>query len=100
MTELQLARLYGRAVINRWEIPNEKKGEVMASLIDIATNGTEESSRIAAARAIIAAESQNQKDEHAKIDEFKERVLAIAQRCGIDVDLLRISETTQDGSGD
>jgi len=71
----------------------------MESLIDIATGGIEESSRIAAARAIIAAEAQNQKDEHAKIDEFKQRVLAIAQRCGIDADILRIGETAEGDPG-
>ena len=97
MTELQEARLLGRAIRARWAIPDTIKAEVITELARIATEGLEESSRIAASRAIIAAEGQNQRDEMAEADDFKQRVLAIAQRCGVRVDLLGIGEAAGGG---
>ncbi|MBZ4251982.1 hypothetical protein LAJ57_13860, partial [Streptococcus pneumoniae] len=71
MTELQEARLLGRAIRSRWNVPLETKQDVMDTLADICVNGRDESSRIAAAKAIIAAESQNQKEEHLEANEFR-----------------------------
>lgn len=97
MTELQEARLLSRAITSRWEIPADVRSAVVQTLMEIACTGVEDSARIAACRALIAAEGQNQKDEHAKIDEFRNRVLTIAQRCGIDVNLLGTSQAAVRG---
>lgn len=82
MTELQEARLLGRAIRSRWNIPEAEKANVMDSLLHLATNGAEESTRIAAAKAIIAAEAQNQKDEHAQADALRRKLLELAIEYG------------------
>ena len=91
MTELQTARLYGRAV-RRWDVPDKEKAGVLETLFELAQNGIEESTRIAACRAIIAAESQNQKDEHKIVDvhiqQEHARLDEVASELGIEVDFI------------
>ena len=85
MTELQEARLLGRAIRGRWNIPESVKSDTIATLHHIAENGTEESARIAACRAIIAAEAQNQRDEHSEANELKLRIIQIAHQLGVNL---------------
>ena len=99
MTETQEARLIGRAIRSRWPIPDNIKAGVIAELARIATTGEKEASRVAASRAIIAAEAQNQSDEQSEAEDFRRRVLEIAQRCGVRVDLLGVGEAAGGGPG-
>ena len=46
----------------------------------------------------MAAESQNQEDEHKELDEFSNRVLELANRLGVDISAFRIGEATAEGA--
>lgn len=61
------------------------KSDTIATLHEIAEHGAEESARIAACRAIIAAEGQNQRDEHSEANDLKLRILQIANQLGVDL---------------
>lgn len=103
MTELQHARLLGRAV-RRWPVPEHEKLRVMETLFELASNGVEESTRIAACRTIIAAEAQNQSDEHKLVDvrikQEHARLDAIAAELGIDRGLIESAERQAGGCDD
>ena len=85
LTQRQDARLYHRAIKERWDIPENVKQDVIAELHEIAINGFEQSSRIAACRAILMAEGQNQRDQISGVDEFARKVLELADRFGIEL---------------
>jgi hypothetical protein len=68
LTPKQEARLYGRAIKSRWDITDDVKATVLDSLVSIASHGEKESARVAAAKALISAEQQNQIDEHKIVD--------------------------------
>ncbi len=55
-----------RAIQQRWPISQEQRGQIVARLLDV-LNDPEASRRefLAASKALIAAEAQNQKDDHA-----------------------------------
>lgn len=80
-------RLYGRAV-KRWDLSDEVKVAIVSQMSEVLKESEDPKYKIGAAKVLLAAEAQNQKDEHAKVDEFNQRLLAIAQRCGIDINLL------------
>jgi len=88
-----------KAFEQRWPIePMHKKAIVHRLLRIIADPQSSPREITAAAKALIAAEKQNQDDEHAKVDEFNERILSIARRCGVNVDLLGFGEGTAGGA--
>lgn len=103
MTELQEARLLGRAIRKRWDIPDNEKANVMDSLLNLAVNGIEESTKIAAARAIIAAEGQNQADEHKfaelQVEQRNAELDAIASDLGLDKGFIE-AVARETGTGD
>lgn len=92
MTPKQEARLYGRAIKSRWPVSDEVKVDVVETLWGIATMGEKESARVAACNSLMAAESQNQRDEHKVVDigiqERNAGLDAIATDLGIAPDLI------------
>ena len=82
MTELQEARLLGRAINSRWDIPPDEKRSVIQTLLRIAESGEKESARVAACRALIAAEQQNQNDEKDDLQGLKAKLLELALEFG------------------
>ena len=85
MTPKQEARLIGRAIKSRWPVRDEIKVDVIETLHQIAETGDKESTRVAACNALLAAESQNQKDEHSNLNDLRERIFEIATQFGIDL---------------
>ena len=93
MTPKQEARLYGRAIKSRWDVPAEAKAAVVNTLLEIAQSAEcKESARVSACNGLIAAEAQNQRDEHKVVDiELAKRnseLDAIAADLGIDPRLI------------
>lgn len=83
------------AINNRWEIPAETKANVMQRMGDM-LNDPEPRNQIAAAKVIVAAESQNQKDDHSEAMQLASQVNELlSQR--IDA---ATSEPSRDGIGD
>ncbi len=76
-------RLLGTAIRNRWLTESQKPDAMKA--IQAGLNSADERVRQTAVKNLIAMEAQNQKDQHAEIKDFAERVLAIAIELGIDV---------------
>ena len=103
MTELQEARLLGRA-IRRWPVPDGEKSKTMERLYYLRDFAEKQSTQLAAAAAIIAAEGQNQKDEHKILDVSVEtrhdKLDAIAQDLGIEVGLIEAIEGEADSGLD
>ena len=90
-------RLLRMAVRKRWDIPEEFRRIAVQRLAEIVDGGDDE----IALKAIAEArhmEAQNQKDEHAKIDEFNQRLLGLAERCGIDIALLGFGSAADCGA--
>lgn len=91
-------RLLGMAIRKRWQISDAAKGAILERLESVIRYSDDDEIAIKAIAQVRAMEQQNQKDEHAKIDEFRNRVLAIAERCGIDINLLGFSQEAAGGS--
>jgi hypothetical protein len=76
------------ALIQRWPMSEEKRRNVIEALLNVIQNSQNPREITAAARALIAAEGQNQSDEHKVIDIANtgqnSRFAAIAQGLGID----------------
>lgn len=91
MTELQEARLLGRAV-RRWDVPLEEKAKTIERLCYLRDFGEKESTQIAAAKAIVDAEGQNQRDEHkfvdVRIQHGNARLASVADELGLDPGLI------------
>lgn len=92
MTLKQDARLYGRAIKSRWNVSDDVKQTVIETLEDIALNGKKDAARVSACNALLAAEAQNQKDEHKVVDigiaKRNAELDAIADDLGISPDLV------------
>jgi regulator of RNase E activity RraB len=89
-------RMLERAIRHRWLTDDLKP-----AALDAIRRGMESGDPRAeqtAVRNLLAMEAQNQKDEHAKVDEFNERILSIARRCGVNVDLFGFGEETAGGA--
>ena len=88
MTPLQEARLLSRAVRRRWDIPQDQLGATLLRLYELRDYGESDAVKIAASRAIILCEAQNQSDEHKVVDvriqQEHARLDAIAAELGID----------------
>lgn len=91
-------RLVGMAIRKRWQVSDEIKDAILCRLEDVIRDSDDDELAIKAIAQVRAMEQQNQKDEHAQIDEFRNRVLTIAKRCGIDVNLLGFSSEAGGGS--
>ena len=78
-------RLVARAVKERWPVPAERRGEIIDSLVEIATDrNREDGHRISAAKALITADGLNQKDEHNTANNAnRSRFLEVAERLGL-----------------
>lgn len=87
-------RLLHMAIKQRWEIDEEFKAIALARLRSIVETGDDDIALKAIDKAI-AMTSQNQKDEHKKLDEFSQLVINIATRTGVDLSAIAGSQTTQ-----
>lgn len=91
--EIRDIRMIQKAMEQRWPIKPEYRSVLVQRLTRIIADPQSTPREVtAAAKGLIAAESQNQKDEHARIDEFNDRILALARRCGVSVDLLGLGQ--------
>ena len=87
-------RLLHMAIKQRWEIDEEFKAIALARLRSIVETGDDDIALKAIDKAI-AMTSQNQKDEHKKLDEFSQLVINIATRTGIDLSAITGGQATQ-----
>ena len=81
-----LWKLEARAVNNRWPVSAERKEKVIQTLEDaLDDEDSTVKDRIAAAKAMMEAEKQNQKDEleFAEVESSRNRFLEVAARLGI-----------------
>lgn len=86
-------RMMAKALEQRWPINENARKAIISRLLRIVADPQSSPREVtAASKALMAAESQNQKDEHLQLDEFKQRILAIAERCGIDRTVLGIGQ--------
>jgi hypothetical protein len=86
-------RLMARALMQRWEISQEQRADLIQTLMQIATDvSNSPRERTTAIKAIISAEKQNQEDEHKVIDvriqQRNNQLDAIAADLGIEADLI------------
>lgn len=89
-----------KAMEQRWDIKPEYKSALVRRLVAIIANPDSTAREVtSASRALIAAEAQNQSDEHSdeQIDEQRNRFLAVAERLGIATTVEQLPEA---GSGD
>lgn len=98
-------RLEIRALKQRWPIPDKYREFIINKLLKIALDdGTTNRESIMAAKALLAAEAQNQSDEHtAAVQSDRNRFLEVARQLGIDADFRLIAEgrtDSSDGSSD
>jgi histone acetyltransferase (RNA polymerase elongator complex component) len=92
-----------KAFVQRWPIPPEYREHLVRRLIQIIANPNSKPREVtAAAKALLAAESQNQADEHKVVDVHvstrHDRLDAIAIDLGLDVGTLEAIEGTTDRS--
>ncbi len=92
-------RMMARALQQRWPIKPEYREAIVRRLVQVVANPNSSPREVtAAAKALMAAEVQNQKDEHQRLDDFRQRIISIAERCGIDATVLRIGEAASSGA--
>lgn len=93
-------RLVGRAVKQRWPIPEEKRVAILSRLFRIVEENPEDEVAIKAIAQLRGMEQQNQKDEQTQLlHNDRNRFLEIATRLGIGSVVGRIaSERTGNGS--
>ncbi len=91
-------RMMAKALEQRWPIKPEYREAIVRKLVQIIANPSSSPREVTAAtRALMAAESQNQEDEHKALSDFRQRIIDIAERCGINASVLRIGEATSFG---
>ena len=98
--QLRDVRMIQKAMEQRWDIKPEYKSALVRRLVAIIANPNSTAREVtSASRALIAAEAQNQSDEHSdeQIDEQRNRFLAVAERLGLETTIEQLPET---GSGD
>ena len=98
--QLRDVRMIQKAMEQRWDIKPEYKSALVRRLVAIIANPDSTAREVtSASRALIAAEAQNQSDEHSdeQIDEQRNRFLAVAERLGLETTIEQLPET---GSGD
>ena len=101
MTELQEARLLGRAIRERWEVPPDQMRATVERACHLRDYAEKESTQIAAVNAIVAMVNQNQRDEHkfvdAQLQREHNRLDVVADELGIDPSL--VEAVTREASG-
>ena len=98
--QLRDVRMIQKAMEQRWDIKPEYKSALVRRLVAIIANPDSTAREVtSASRALIAAEAQNQSDEHSdeQIDEQRNRFLAVAERLGLET---TIEQLPEGGSGD
>jgi hypothetical protein len=87
-------RMLGKAIKQRWPMLEEYREAILKTMIRITIDPESTNrERVAAAKVLVAAESQNQKDEHlTAVQSDRNRFLEVAQQLGIDADFRLISE--------
>ncbi len=98
--QLRDVRMIQKAMEQRWDIKPEYKSALVRRLVAIIANPDSTAREVtSASRALIAAEAQNQSDEHSdeQIDEQRNRFLAVAERLGLETTIEQLPEA---GSGD
>jgi len=100
---LRDVRMIQKAMEQRWDIKPEYKSALVRRLVAIIANPDSTAREVtSASRALIAAEAQNQSDEHSdeQIDEQRNRFLAVAERLGLETTIEQLPETgSSDDSG-
>jgi len=89
--------MMAKAVEQRWPMSSEVRAAIIQKLLKVM--GSKDSSPreiTSAAKAIMSAESQNQKDEHKDLDDFSNRLLELANRLGVDVSSIGIGEAPEE----
>jgi len=104
---VQETRMMARALTQRWPISEKTKKGVIGALINVlADPKASPREKTSAAKALMAAEAQNQSDEHKLVDVSlstrNDRLDAIAADLGIDQGLIEsiARETSGGDSGD
>ena len=98
--ELQLE---ARALRQRWPIDDRQRNAIIRTMLGIMLSGdAKPRDRISAGKALLAAEAQNQADEHKAVDVSlrteHDRLDAIARDLGIEVGLIANAEGQSGGS--
>ena len=94
--QLRDVRMIQKAMEQRWDIKPEYKSALVRRLVAIIANPNSTAREVtSASRALIAAEAQNQSDEHSdeQIDEQRNRFLAVAERLGLETTIEQLPET-------
>jgi hypothetical protein len=97
------ARLIGMAMRKRWDIPDDVKRDTIAAVVAIQSSvESSDRDRLAASKIILAAEKQNQDDEHKQTDIDRDnakrcRLVALAARLGIAESVVLDAEATARG---
>lgn len=89
-----------QALKQRWPIPEKFKEFLINKLLKIALDDeTTNRESIMAAKALLAAEAQNQSDEHtAAVQSDRNRFLEVARQLGIEADFRLVTEERADSS--
>ena len=87
-----------RAIRQRWEMTPQKKARIVRELYRIVTGEESDArSKIAAAKALISMEAQNQSDEQANaLQHDRSRFLEIAEQLGFDTSSGYVTEARTD----
>ena len=92
-------RMMAKALTQRWPMSETKRAMVIEALMGVIETSTKPREITAAAKALMAAEKQNQEDEHKLIDAISsdnDRISQIASDLGIDPNLIVDGTTTTD----
>jgi hypothetical protein len=90
-----------RAIEQRWPVPNEMRAGMIRQLMSIiASKDASPREKTSAFKAILAAEKQNQEDEHKAVDIAinHDRLLTVAADLGIDPALIIDQQPGEEGS--
>ena len=98
-------RLIAKALEQRWPVPNELRASLVRQMMAIvADKSASPRERTSAFKAILAAEKQNQEDEHKLLDVSVEtrhdRLDAIAADLGIEASFIKAIEAGSDSGVD
>jgi hypothetical protein len=101
MTETQIARMEARAMQQRWPIRDDYREALIKRNMKIILNPNSTERAVAAAsKVMLAAEAQNQSDEHKVIDvrvtTRNDRLDGIAADLGLEIGLIEAAEREAD----
>ena len=92
--------LIAKALTQRWPISSEYREAIVRRLIKIIVDKESSNREVTiAAKALMAAEAQNQSDEHtAAVQSDRNRFLEVARQLGIEADFRLVAEERADTS--